>query len=644
MIPTADQLAQYFDGRRKNPIYDDAVTMYHDLRVHANGETPGDLIARRRPNESEEVHGYRLQIYEPITKQTFNSVLQSLGKIRRSRDWAIKYSRDYKFPLVPEGETLEEYCESKFPYYTSVTNWLFNVMLKSSLVDANCAVLVLPLQNNTGDNYKQPYPVIFYSDQVIEYLEGRFAILKSSEQVQIQNGNGITISDKFYLVTTNEVVPYVKQGDNWVALTAEITIHGLGYIPIIRPRCQFAKTVQEYNLFESRLAAMIPSLNEAIREYSDLQAAVVGHLFPERWEIATQECTSCGGTGSVPNPAYTGTDVKSKQLVCSSCNGLGATAGGGPYKKTVIRMPKLNLGEQAIPTPPFDYVKKDIAVIQVMEDRLDKHLYRGLSAINMQFLAQTPLSISGDAKAVDRDELNNFVYNVAEDIVYIADYLYTIIADYRYSYQYPNLTERRHMVPFIPVPEKFELLGPDDTMTTITQMRGNGIGGSLLTAMLKEFAKKQFFQEKDIAIPLLLEMDLDPFSGMSEADKAAMLATGNVLRRDYIRSAYVKDFVRRAVGENEGFADMLYEQQVAILDAYAEEVLNQLSVNSCQLPGNTDQVAGGRNEVAGNTTQPTVTSQPPTGLLPDNGIPPAAPLVNPDSLPNDQEEGNVGVE
>jgi hypothetical protein len=577
ILPDAAELALYFEGQKRNPIYEDAKQMYEDLRVHANGEKPGDIIARRRPNESEEVQAYRLQIYEPVTKQTFNSVLQSLGKIRRSRDWAIRYSRDYKFPLVPDGETLEDYCELRFPYYTSVTNWLFSVMLKSTLVDANCAVLVLSLDTQADENcYRKPYPIVYHADQIIEYLEGRFAILKAAESVQVTSAKGVTISDKFLLVTTNEVVPYVKSGDNWIALTDEIVVHGLGYLPIIRPRCQFAKTVQEHNLFESRIAAMPPSLNEAIREYSDLQAAVVSHLFPERWEVATQECMSCGGSGYVPNPSYTGTDVKSKQLVCASCNGLGATAGAGPYKKTVIRLPRTNLGEAPIPTPPFDYVKKDIEVIKVMEDRLERHLYRGLSAINMQFLAQTPLTISGEAKAVDRDELNNFVYNIAEDLVYIADYLYAIIADYRYAYQYPNLTERRHMLPFIPVPEKFELLGADDTMTTISQMKTNGIGGSLLTAMLREFAKRQFFQEKDVSIPLLLEMELDPFSGLSEADKAAMLSTGNILRQDYIRSVYIKDFVKRAIAEQQGFAEMLYEEQVAIVDGYAGEVLAAL--------------------------------------------------------------------
>jgi hypothetical protein len=153
-------------------------------------------------------------------------------------------------------------------------------------------------------------------------------------------------------------------------------------------------------------------------------------------------------------------------------------------------------------------------------------------------------------------------------------------------------------------------------MATISQMRANGIGGSLLTAMLREFAKRQFFQERETAIPLLLEMELDPFSGMSEADRASMLATGCILRRDYIRSAYIKDFVKRALAEQPGFADMLYEQQCAIMDGYAAEVVGEL---------HSDQEIQDQQIINSN-------------------IPPAPPLVNADSLPDDQDRGTTGVE
>jgi hypothetical protein len=574
-VPTAELLALYFEGRKKSPVYDTATAMYHQLRVHAQGEQPHHLIGERRPNESEEIRRYRMQIYEPITRQTMSRVLQSLGKIRRSPDWAITYDRQATFPLIPAGETLADYCEAQLPQHGSVTNWLFSIGLQSLLTDANCAVLVLPLEQAQPTTYRRPVPIVFHADQIIEHRPGSFAILRAADPVQVSNGRGGTQqSDKFYLVTPQEVVPYVKEGKHWTALTAEVVVHGLGYLPLIVPRGQYLRAVQGYPLYESRLAAMLPSLNEAAREYSDLQAAVVSHLFPERWEIATQECSVCLGSGYVPNTQYTGTDLRSKQLVCTACHGLGATAGSSPYRKTVIRLPRTNLGEQPVPTPPFDYVKKDVEVIKVMEERLERHLYRGLSAINMQFLAQTPLSISGEAKQVDRDELNNFVYNIAEDLVYVADRLYAIIADYRYSYQYPAVADRRRMLPRIAVPERYELLGADATMAAISQLRTNGIGGSVLTALLAEYTQKQWGQEKDTATPLLLEMQLDPFAGMSVADRATLLATGTIPRRDYLCSIYISSLVRRALAEQPRFAQLPYMQQVSILHTYVAEMEN----------------------------------------------------------------------
>ena len=111
-----------------------------------------------------------------------------------------------------------------------------------------------------------------------------------------------------------------------------------------------------------------------------------------------------------------------------------------------------------------------------------------------------------------------------------------------------------------------------------------------------------------------------------------MLATGNILRRDYIRSAYIKDFVKRAVAENEGFADMLYEQQCAILDGYAEGVLAEVTGKSLNT-GN--QGIRKSDDQAIRNQQSEITN---------SNIPPSAPLVDPDSLPDDQGRGNTEVE
>jgi hypothetical protein len=50
---------------------------------------------------------------------------------------------------------------------------------------------------------------------------------------------------------------------------------------------------------------------------------------------------------------------------------------------------------------------------------------------------------------------------VAEDLIAVMDSLYAIIADYRYSTLYPDPHERRLMLPYIAVPQQYDLLGAD---------------------------------------------------------------------------------------------------------------------------------------------------------------------------------------
>ena len=567
-----ETLAQYFSGRRRSPIYDQAVQLYQALKLHADGDSPDALIGDRRPNESDEVQRYRLKIWEPITRQTFSRVLQSLGKIRRSNDWSIRYSADALFPRVVDGERLSDYCERAFPYYTSVTNWTFSVMLRAMLTDANCAVLVVPLDGCASEtSYTRPYPIIFHADQIIDHVEGRYAILRAADREQSATASGRSfMSERYYVVTTTHIVPYIQQGDAWIPVKDDIITHGLGYLPIIRPRSQYVRSVQDYSLYESRLQGMLPSMNEAVREYSDLQAAVVSHLFPERWEMATQECHECRGLGYIPNPTYTGQDNKSKQLVCPICQGLGARAASSPYKKTVIRPAKLNLGEQQVPIPPFDYVKKDVETIKVMDERWERHLYRALSAVNMQFLAQVPLSISGDAKQVDRDELNNFVYSVAEDLIAVMDSLYAIIADYRYATLYPDPRERRLMLPYIAVPQQYDLLGADYYAAQLAQLHTSAVTGPVARSIELEYMSRQFYDRPEVVTPVRLELTLDPLAGVSDTDKALRLTNGGISKADYTISCNISSYIRRALSSDPTFATRSYDEQMAVLRGYVE--------------------------------------------------------------------------
>jgi hypothetical protein len=67
-------LEPYIMGKARHEDYDDAVEMYEDLEIHADGEYPGKLIDERRPAESDDIKNYRKKIFVPITKPVVTKV------------------------------------------------------------------------------------------------------------------------------------------------------------------------------------------------------------------------------------------------------------------------------------------------------------------------------------------------------------------------------------------------------------------------------------------------------------------------------------------------------------------------------------------------------------------------------------------
>ncbi len=166
-----EDLKPYFAGDRRHFFYKGCVDLCAEFAPHSEGVYPQGMIECRRPNEPLEVKEYRATIWVPKTKPTFTRLVSSLGKIRRSSDWSVKYPED-EFGRITEGEKLEDYCETKFPYFTSITNWTFGVLLKKYLTDPNGVIMVMPLETDVDETtYLRPYPYIFDSCHVYEYTE-----------------------------------------------------------------------------------------------------------------------------------------------------------------------------------------------------------------------------------------------------------------------------------------------------------------------------------------------------------------------------------------------------------------------------------------------------------------------------------------
>ncbi len=550
------------------------VDLAKELKTHAKGEIPEAIIDVRRPSESEQVKDYRKQIYCPKTKNPIDRVVTSLGKIRRSQDWSIQYDNSKTSKSIADDETLDKYCEENYPDYASVTNWVFSELLKRYLLDANSLVLVAP-QNipQNANEYIKPVAMVFESDNVLDYVPNEYAVILSDETstYSSEKGKRIYHDGKVYYFVTTEAVAKYKQVDVSGTLEEEYNYpHSLGMLPAFKVGGLFHSRKNGQTLYESRIGGMVPSLNEAAREYSDLQAEIVQHIYSEKYVYTDAECPTCNGN-----------TLKNKEgevTTCPTCHGRKFTVQPTPYGVHVVT--PTTVAEHPVPTPPIGYIQKQTEIARLQDERVRMHIYDSLSSINMEFLGETPLSQSGVAKEVDRDELNTFVNSVAEDLVAILDKSYFFINGYRYSIVVPIETDRLAMLPKINVPEKFDILSTNVLMQEIQTAKTSNVNPVLVRAMEIDFAKKKFCTNPEISNELQAVLELDPLAGLTADEKMSYFSNNAITQVDYVISANIAQFVRRASSEDDKFYSKKEAEKRAVLEKYAQEVIDSNSVKA----------------------------------------------------------------
>lgn len=536
-------LEPYLMQGLRHEDYEDAVEMYEELEIHADGDYPGELIDQRRPAESDEIKHYRKKIFVPITKPVFTKVYNSLMKIRKSQDWMISFPAELP-AVIAEDESPEKYLMYKMPRNGSITNWMFSVCFKQYLIDANAAVLTLPTNWEKQDNqYYEPYPMIFNSEDVLDYKEGLYYLLKEHDE------------DKYWVIQP-DIIQIFEVKDYAVREVFQMP-NALGYIPVRHLYGMIIENYKDRALYESRISGIVPKMNEALREYSDLQAEIVQHIHSTMWSMQPQQCGRCKGLGEIPKE-------NSAPIKCPSCSGKGLLP-LNPFEHLVLPAPRA--GEPAIPTPPIGYVQKQTDIAKLQEERIRQHIYDALSAINMEYLADTPLSQSGVAKQVDREELYSFVHSIAEDIVRIMDEIIYDICAWRYS---GVTSDIRALLPYIPVPERFDMLSGKVLVDELTSMVNAKVDPAIINAAQIELAGKKF-NDSEVKDLVVLKLKLDPFAGVPEENISLQRMYNAIDQNDLIIHANINKFVTRALEEVQDFANLSYADQMSVMLRYSQE-------------------------------------------------------------------------
>lgn len=592
-VMTTELLKPYFKEGKKGNTYDECVKLESGLRIHADGIMPEDLIGNQRPSEPLEVMTYRKLIWQAITKETVSRIVTCLSKIRRSSDWSVRYDEKTFPAAINKLEIPTEYFEKNYPYFGSLTNWLFSVCLKNYLIDANAVCAVIPLEfpvaGTVTAEYLKPYPYIFNSAQVLEYAEADYCIIRSMDKSVYYETDRKTKyeGDIFWVITATHIFRYEQinsKGDLAVVVNYQ---HQLGYMPAFKLGGIYLKSKEKVPIWESRINSIVPRLNKAAREDNDLDISVVRHLFPEKWEYVSVDCTTCNGVGKVMG-AVGGV---SGMTTCSKCNGFGRTV-SSPMQSHLILPSKLD--EQQVPNPPAGYIEKPVEIIAHQELRIEAHIFKALAAINMEFLSKTPLSESGVAKEVDRDELNNFVYSIAEDLVRIMDKIFIYSYDYRYSVVVQMKDDRTAMLPVVNVPEKYDMLSVNYLITEYQTAKTAKMNPVLINKMEQEIATKKFSTDPEMAAEINCILKLNPFAGMSSDDLMINIQNKFITQEDAVISANIVQFVRRAHFQDEKFYGLELDDQQKVMKQYAQEKIkenskaDELKAKMFALPGGED--------------------------------------------------------
>lgn len=568
------EIDNYIREKTFHVFYKESCELEKQMCVHADGLFPEKLLYERRPNEPLEVLEYRKKIFSAKTKPSFSKIFSTLQKIRRSSDWSIRYEGE--FPKIREGETLEDYCEHFYPGFYSLTNWVFTLMLRKYLIDPNAVVFVNPVSRDVQQtDFIKPIAQIFDSKHVIDFVQDDYAILVNPTGATYYAGNKPVKGKSYYFITTQQTLRYDQINGRMQYELVDQYPHNLGYLPCFKLKGIVIEQVENNYLYESKISGIVPEFDEAVREYSDLQAAKVTHVYPKEWEFVQNECTTCNGSGRLPNPAWSVDCGCPQHITCTNPHCRGGYIVAGPYSKTIVK-PVQNAaveGIAQIPTPPGGIFPRDAEIVKLMEESVRRHIYDGLSALSFEFLAEKPLSgTSGIKTALDGDEANNTVHGVAEDLVAGMDNIYWLIALYRYKGLYPP-DDIIEMIPTVQVPDKYDILSSTHTLDELQKAKISKVNPIIESALEVAYTSSRFNTDPEIRDRLLLILELDPLPNVTEDEKMSRLTNKGITLQSYVISSNIQSFIQRAIQEEKGFVEMDLEKKKEILEKYADEII-----------------------------------------------------------------------
>jgi len=496
------------------------VNVFNSMKVHTRGEQPTKLLELNRPNEPKDVIKYRLDTYQPITRDPVIKSINSFYHLAKQSDFKVLAS-----------DSIKEYLKTKLFVSPIGVNkeHIQDLILKSYLQvcveDSNGVILILPISgiDNVVPNDMTPTDKL---DVDIQYIDSN--IIKYIDDKVLVYHIGKKLVDK----TECSVYRYVDSMDIFTfeptSINTDGTInytilpyyrHEFGFSPFrVLGGIESIKTVgtyqkKDYKYYDTYFTAYNSWANKAIIAASETDAVKVRFSYPYI-ERETSVCPSCNGKKRTLNDACNTGNCGCQNgnhifNICNTCNGRGTVIDGSPYG-IIERKPVSALqGEVATDRDTIKFYSPPFETINVNKEYWYEMMDKAEQSVSIY---QSYNSQSGVAKEYDLEQKRDFASIVLDNMFNLYEFAGRCISMYL-----KDATEFKVIKPL-----RYEIRNKQSVLAEMTTV--GAINSTLVKPLSLEYIESEYDGIDKTIMEFIVKYDI--YYGYSISELGELSAMG----------------------------------------------------------------------------------------------------------------------
>jgi hypothetical protein len=566
------------EGKKKLPefteIYKESVEYAERISIHSEiGKFPANLFKKRAPNQTDEEFEYLAATYKTTSFPIWERFMGFINRIWNDQNWSISWPENESL-TISEEETPEAYVQNQYPIFGSLESYYKNIVTPTKEKDANALLThkpyYIPVKQDGENNLMvdegqliKPVACIFSAENVIAFLDGEYAIVKTHEKSWVAYGNGKEQTGLiFEFYDHNNIWKLIQTGKK-VDYTFEIVpywSHNLGYAPFKKLKGKPIYKEMEL-LYQSHFMAAVEPMDDILLDSSYLRAIKAGHAFPHKWEYV-DECTYDGDFGRCIDGKVI---IDGRDSECPKCKGQGVVRPSSPLGITQIKMPNQNnTGSNTnLHIPPFDWVAPDPAIMEFLRKEIESNKLEALSILNLFSNSDPKGGETALGKQIDREDSFSFIQSISNQNFELFDFSHKVILQMRYGSSVG--------LPEISYPKNFAIRNEVELTEELANAKAKGLPEIALRKILQEYLITRFNTQEEAMKAVDLTFYADRLICLSTQEIAQKKIGGTIANYEDILHTSIYYFIANATSLDPLFFEKTLEEQKIIIVQMAKD-------------------------------------------------------------------------